>query len=220
MPPAGEHFLALRESGYTGEVNVGLVGSEENREFAHGWLLEEWSAKWDMDIVVQADDGFEQVTIDVMHAAAKEADPQTPFFYAHAKGSFEDHPFNTAWRRSMTGKLLGGKNSTAWLSCVNLLHSHDDIDCVGCHWLSRPDAKPDFPIESPMFGGNFWWAKAGYLANLESVFANDPTHGYIRYFAESWVGRGKPKVIDLKPGWPVYETEPGYNSILGGRLHA
>lgn len=214
--PAQEHFTALRDAEFRGRVCVGLVGDEENRLTARLWLDKTWP-RWQPAVV--ADDGYEQWTLAAMHRWAKAADPQTPVYYAHTKGAYQDHPFNHNWRRGMEALLMGTSAIHTWRDRVGDLAS-GKWDAVGLHWLTPDDFPVTISVGRPMFAGNFWWATAGYLATLPEVEGGNPMLGYNRFKAEEWLGQLQPRVLDLKPGWPEYEDTGGYNSITGGRLHA
>jgi hypothetical protein len=54
-------------------------------------------------------------------------------------------------------------------------------------------------VRTPLFAGNFWWARAKYLATLPEPETEN------RRQAEGWVGLGGPKVYDLRPGWPDWD---------------
>ena len=192
MPAVKEHFMALRDAQFYGTTYVGLVGASEDRVIARNYLMAEWP---DAKVCAEADEGFEQVTLHALHSWAKGAPPETPVLYAHTKGSVNPSASSEHWRRSMTHQVVG-----KWGGCALALRQYD---AVGCHWLEpgvdyglAPNFK--YEITTPMFGGNFWWARAGYLTKLP-ILANDD-----RYAAESWIGLNNPKVLDLSPGWPVY----------------
>lgn len=184
--PLAEHVSALELASFPGECKLGLVGGMSEQREAQDWLSNWWPSA---EIAVQADEGFEMVTLAAMHAWSKTADPATPILYCHAKGSFQDYPENHRWRRCMTTELVNG-----WRECLRLLN---DVDAVGLHWLT-PEEYPDQITGPPMFGGNFWWTTAGYIAALP------PVEHASRYCAEGWLGKGNPKVRDLYPGWPRY----------------
>lgn len=191
--PAAEHFEALKAAKFRGEVCVGLVGSPVNRAEAMRMITELWPG-W--NLLVQAEEGFEMVTLNVMHQWSKRADvpPETPVLYTHGKGSFNNDAANRSWRRVMTSALVGGKGNKAWETCVNALGNND---AVGCHWLTR-ERYPDKINQPGIFGGNFWWANAGYIAKLPEI-------GWVsRYCAEGWIGLNDPKVEVLVDGWPSY----------------
>lgn len=185
---AAEHIEAMGTASW--ELTVGLIGAPTVRAEAKDW----WLARTTAESFVEADEGFEQVTLRALHAWAKQAPPGEPVLYAHSKGVTHKpgdgrHPlYAPAWRASMTSQVVGG-----WDRCLKLLREYD---AVGCHWLT-PEAYPEH-ICVPFFGGNFWWAKAGYLARLPEI-SNETRHN-----AEDWIGLNDPHVFDLKPGWPTF----------------
>ncbi|HWA78035.1 MAG TPA: hypothetical protein VG937_37125 [Polyangiaceae bacterium] len=117
--------------------------------------------------------------------------------YHQAKGVRSPNSEVTkAWRRCMSRHLVHN-----WRECVADLDR--GFDAVGCHWLT-PEQFPR--IRTPYFGGNFWWAKASFLATLPEL----PVTASCRedfYLAETWIGRGPqwPKVRDYAPHWPGLE---------------
>jgi hypothetical protein len=145
-------------------------------------------------LVAEAETGFEQVTLKALQSWVAEPDPQTPVLYTHAKGAGVPDPYHDRWRYAMDSRLL-----FYWRDHVKSLAS---VDAIGSHWL-EPGVDYnlgdfEYRIDTPFFGGNFWWASAGYLAKLP------PVRNSSRYDAESWIGLGNPRVLDLAPGWPVY----------------
>jgi hypothetical protein len=193
LTPAREFFGALRDSQFDGDVRVGLAGGYDQQEEAMSWLDERWPS-W--MLLVQASEGFEMATLDMLHKFAKDdsTDPATPVLYAHGKGSFMISRSADEWRRNMIRHLVGGPGDRAWERCVTSLHS---VDAVGCHWLTREEY-PGKIFQPGIFGGNFFWANAGYLASLAPVGWSS------RYCAEGWVGLGSPRVECLADGWPQY----------------
>lgn len=173
MQPVVEHFTALRNSEFEGEVLVGLVGSERSLalRIVRGFFPE-------ARVAVEADEGYEMVTLDRLHHAAGQLDPETPVLYAHTKGSFRPTLLQSEWRRCMTRHCVEG-----WRQCVGLLESYD---LVGAHWMDT--------LHGGSFAGNFWWARAGYAAALPAVTWDD------RWRAEGWVGQNSPRVWNLDPG--------------------
>lgn len=188
---AEEHVAALRESGGTWEMTVGLVGAGEDRAAARSW----WTQQVPGTEFIEADAGYEQVTIRALHAWAKQAGPAEPVLYCHTKGTTHEYTreklgsiHGIMWRRSMTRHVV-----TDWQHCLELLEDHD---AVGCHWTLPGEYTVGIVTVTPHFAGNFWWAKAGYLAALP------PVSDESRFHAESWIGLGDPKIADLRPGYP------------------
>ena len=187
--PVHEHLAALRRSQFPGRVYVGVVGTEENREAVEKVIVKYWD--WRFAPYVFANTGHEQVTLDALHAWAQNEDDRTKVMYAHTKGAFNQSFQQDNWRVAMTKAVVRN-----WETCVPLL---DKADAVGIHWVTHEvAASVGYEVEGPFFGGNFWWANAGYLKRLPP-----PCHDS-RYEAELWLGRGSPVIEDLKPGFPGY----------------
>jgi hypothetical protein len=192
--PVTEHAEALAQAGWGAPVTVGLAGPQRDRDLARERITARFAGagipvpdRW-----AEADDGWEQVTLRQIHADVHKTASEYAVLYAHTKGAGSDTPLNAYWRRSMTWHVV-----SQWRKCVKLLED-GDYDTAGCHWLTpethhRP---PRFFVHTPMYGGNFWWAKASYLRQLPP-----PGTGY-RHQSEEWVGLGSPKAADLLPGWP------------------
>jgi hypothetical protein len=181
---ASEHVAALSEAGFDGPCVVTVLGPDRHEGF--WWCMENWP---DAVLFPYQGDGFEQVTLGFLRDWARVQPEDRPVLYAHDKGSFHPSEQNDLWRREMTSGLLD-----EWQLNVEILQ---DSDAVGLHWLT-PEEFGWEGIISPFFGGNFWWANAGYLASLPAP--QEAT----RFQAEAWIGLGDPQVVDLAPGWPPY----------------
>jgi hypothetical protein len=188
-----EHAEALGKAGWRSPVTVGLVGEKEDQFRARERItsLFRWNGVPVPDTWIEADAGFEQVTLTALRDYAISLRDEEAILYAHTKGALSNAPLNEHWRRSMTRHVVG-----RWVHCYLLLVS--GYDTAGCHWLTpeRYNDPPDWPVTTPMYGGNFWWARSGYLKRLP------PLGDDYRHQAEEWVGLGNPKAADLLPGWP------------------
>jgi hypothetical protein len=184
--PVLEHVDALHAADFTGPVYLGLVGAKFWRDAARDVF-----DPLDVRVAVEADEGFEQVTLAKVREYAIEHDGA--IMYCHSKGAADATQFRAEWRRSMTRRVVSD-----WKANLDFLYSHD---AVGCHWLTAEQfsswAPQEFPDSTPFFGGNFWMARCDYLRTLP-----EPSTGS-RFDAERWVGLGDPKVLDLLPGWPA-----------------
>jgi hypothetical protein len=187
--PVRDHFTAMGRSGLDGVVTtVGLVGPPRDRDAARqriGLLCRNWDlpepAAWR-----EADEGWEQLTLQAIHDDVQKSQDEYAVVYAHTKGAADGSDTNMAWRRSMTRKVI-----YEWEECLALLARHD---AVGCHWVDNQH----YPSDPPFFGGNFWWATSSYLRRLPAPASED------RWQAETWMSQANPAVYDLKPGWPEY----------------
>lgn len=188
--PVTEHAKALQESQFPVPPVVGITGPADSREDVKRYL----SAELGCTEFAEADEGFEQVTLDVLRDWARNRDlhDEAWVLYAHSKGAMNFSVLSHAWRRSMTRLLVEG-----WQTAAPLLHEYDT---AGCHWLTPGMECGPAKIETvPMYAGNFWWARASYLAGLPAPSRED------RFGAEGWIGLGDPKAADLRPGWPTGE---------------
>lgn len=185
--PVHEHLRALRDSRYAGSVHVGLVGTPGNRDDAERHIVKFWSPR--IDVCASAESGYEQVTLNALHDYVHRSDAAPYVLYAHTKGAYEESVPRDMWREAMTGPLV-----RHWRLAMPLLETYD---AVGLHWLTAEEF-PGRGIDTPFFGGNFWWATTAYLRTLPR-----PGTGS-RFDAEGWIGLGNPRVIDLEPGWPPY----------------
>jgi hypothetical protein len=183
--PAAEHLDALARAGYEGPFLVGAVGTVERRREALDWI----ASRRPIDRTVEADSGFEQVTLRKVRDLARKH-PKGLSLYAHTKGAHRPGRLQDAWRRSMTCALL----ATLDVHVQTLRLSF--FDAIGCHWLTPESSGGEVPW--PHFAGNFWLARNEFLAGLP------PVRSRARHDAEGWLGSGSapPRVLDLNPGWP------------------
>lgn len=172
-------------AGLAAPVTAGIVGHPHRRRDLRGHL----ERRLPGITYLEADAAWEHLTLNEVRRWAQRQDSECAVLYAHTKGAYHGDEINTPWRQSMTRHLVGG-----WRQCVELL---SDYDAVGCHWLT-PQEWPG-AVTSPFFGGNFWWARASYLAGLPPLESDN------RHDAEIWIGLGAPRVHDLMPGWPSLE---------------
>lgn len=179
-------------------VTVGLVGPEADRQAAREritHLCQQFAlpepAHW-----AEADEGWEQLTLQAIHRDVHRVPGEYAVLYMHTKGAARDLDSQVAWRRSMTRALVG-----QWGECAARLE--DGHDVVGCHWTRSLD----WPEQGPFFAGNFWLARASYLRRLP------PPENKNRWQAETWVTLGArkghedlplPRTHDMLPGYPVY----------------
>lgn len=101
--------------------------------------------------------------------------------YVHTKGASAPHDANkTAWRRLMTDHLV-----RRWRDHIEAL---SQVDMVGVDWIDSPDLRH--------FSGNFWMARADWLASLPSPHEHRASrvgqivafHPWERTHAEFWIG--------------------------------
>ena len=137
--PLGLHLAALKHTGLLSALSgffVGIVGSEENREDVKEVIP--------ATLIAEADTGWEQVTLEVLHDFAAWNDGQV--FYAHTKGAWSNSDLAKAWRESMTYDCV-----VRWRECVNALTM---VDAVGPYWLKSDE--PEHREHEFFFAGNYW----------------------------------------------------------------
>ena len=178
--PAVEHVKRLANSGLLRELDgmyVGVVGSAEARaEVRH---------RLPGVIVVEADAGWEQVTLEKLRKFVRDFDGHV--FYAHTKGAWSQTPLADRWRRAMTEDTVGG-----WEKCVRAL---ERVEVAGAYLYKSPE--PAHALHHHIFAGNFWWARSEYLRTLGPVRMSS------RFDAEGWVGLGQPSAINMSEGAPL-----------------
>jgi hypothetical protein len=195
---ADRHFTCLRAAEFTGRVLVGLVGAAATRAAARAQLPYE--------ILVEADTGFEDVTLNALRERIRLLPGDTPVLYAHNKGAFHDIPENRLWRLYMTEHLGLG-----WRGRIRELLEHD---VAAWHWVTAGSPDPfGKPLSRAIAPGNFWWARADYLKGLPALPAlTEDT----RMEAECWVGQDDPVVACLSSSWPKVVLQMWESVSIGG----
>jgi hypothetical protein len=171
--PVAEYLAALRASEFPGRVHVGLVGPPQRRHAA-------LQALGDVEVVAEADEGWEQVTLAHLHRYSQAH--SGAIGYAHSKGASDPAPWKVEWRRSMTAHVVA-----RWRDALHGIEAGADL--AGAHWID--DGTP------PHFSGNFWMASASYLRTLPPCATGD------RMDAEFWVGQNEPSTFNMRRGNPM-----------------
>jgi hypothetical protein len=120
-------------------------------------------------------DKFEFPTLDALHAFAKQ-NPDYYILYLHTKGV--THPIDKQCIQD-------------WLDCMlyfNVELWRENIKALDCGY----DASGINVITDPFvhYQGNFWWAKASYIANLIDIRSLKEPKGRLwseRHKAEMWI---------------------------------
>lgn len=199
---AEEHFSKLREAEFSGKIFLGLVGDLDTRAVARSWLPYE--------VAVEADTGFEDVTINALRRVVQQLPGTTSVLYAHNKGSFHPIAENHAWRRAMDDHLVLG-----WQDRVRELLTNDvSAWCWICPGTPGPRGDPVSSAHAP---GNFWWARADYLKGLPKL---RPLNEADRIEAEWWIGLDDPCVAGVSGEWPkltlAYQQPKYINGMFAG----
>lgn len=122
------------------------------------------------------------------------ANPDAMVCFWHIKGV--SHPWDGLtmnWRLCMEKFVI-----RQWSRCVADLNL--GCESVGAHWLT-PERYYGL-VKYPFWGGQFFWAKASFLAELPEL-PNAPKCRDDWFLSENWIGMGRrPRVRDYAPHWP------------------
>lgn len=207
--PTIEHIKALNDSGLMDEIdsfNFGLVGSLEDRKKVEEFLKENFKS---INIVAQADQGFEQETMDAIYDYAK--DHSGYVLYAHTKNAMNVNDVHIKWRKSMTYFTV-----MKWRECIDLLNS--GYDAVGSHYLrvtnnalvAEPGNEKSY---NGIFAGTFWWTDLKYIKSFPKVFR------YNRFDAEAWISNLKEAVENTGKDFKVYDFNPNHPGTTEGMVY-
>ena len=166
--------------------------------------------------VWQVASGHEMATHIRLQADLAAIPDEALIFYAHSKGvTYSESDARgpdelrkaTDWRRTMAHLCIA-----RWPEATRPLIG-DDFDVSGAFYLTPERWKPhcaamgiDFG-DCPFFGGNFWWARAGFLKTLPKVDLSAD-----RYFAERWIGMMPHRAASAF--YNVWPGEDAYRSVL------
>lgn len=190
LPLMGEQMETMKDSGLLSacqELVVCVNGDGANKAAARGLAPK---ARF-------VDNGSQAKSLLPTVNALREWSIQHPDWlvcFWHIKGV--THPkdyLNTVWRHCMEKWVI-----KHWRQCVaDILAGHDT---VGAHWLTR-EQYGDI-VTYPFWGGQFFWAKASFLAELPAL-PSEPKTRSDWFLSENWIGMGrKPKIKDYAPHWP------------------
>lgn len=185
-----DQLAALEAAGFDGPAHLGLVGRADECDR----VLRLWRGFGrPATVAATAESGHERCTINAVRAYALEHDGAV--MYAHSKGAWGQTELHVGWRRTMTHHVVG-----RWRQNRALLE--EGAQAVGCYWLNAMEYRrhgvgaPIALSSGAFFGGNFWMARCDYLRQLP-ICPNES-----RYDAETWIGLGNPRVVNLLPGLP------------------
>lgn len=109
---------------------------------------------------------YDTGTIPILRSVAL-LHPTARLLYLHTKG-VRQHGYGVEWRRYMTYFLI-----ERWQQAIDQLQ--EPVDAVGCDLLDSGAQRH--------FSGNFWWARAAYLATRPPA----PTIADQHLAAEQWL---------------------------------
>lgn len=193
---AREQMLALQGSGLmqaANEIHAGVNGGEESARLPANPLPHKAVVSY-FGLASHS----ENFTILLLQDWVK-THPGWNVLYFHAKGATKEwgsSEFESSrlWRRTMMQDLV-----TNWRQCVAELDNGFDIVCSHWKWHQADGTQN-------LAAGNFWWAKADFLATLPSMLLRERIKqdgiGSLssRYEAEVWIGNGRiPTVRQFRP---------------------
>lgn len=134
---------------------------------------------------------YEGVTLQKLWQHAQQVDPATPFLYFHGKGASNMTRCRNRWRR-----LLEYFCITRWRTAVAALETYDTY---GALW---------YPKHTRHYSGNFWWARAGYLAQLPDPTISSRMRSGLRFQYEAWIGLKNPSHFNAYDDLSDHYTVP------------
>lgn len=207
-PTTFEFLTALNESGFPGQLYVGLVGPAEQRAEA----LAEIRAVRPAEVVAEAEIGWEQLTIHALHDYSKSHDGVV--IYGHAKGSW--HGGDAARAR---GRAYVDAIARRWRSRLISLTAADATGFADPNfWMVRCSFLRSLPPCSDRdrkLAAAYHWFSTGARAPvcsrprmLEPLYRTDglePDHWRVHHLSCPTCGAGAHEELDLNwfpPGHP------------------
>lgn len=188
-----DQLRKIKDSGLYERVDtifLGIVG-DGNIDFIYNLQLDKFKIAYVHHDIAQ----FEFLTLEFLQDFCKR-NLDAKVFYIHTKGI------------STYGKVCNPpsperqKNIDDWRRYLEhyIIYLHDVCikalelaDLVGVNWRGKGTGAKVTPQVDSHFSGNFWWAKARYIASLDGVREGDQK----RCNAEFWVGKGNGIVASL-----------------------
>ena len=208
-----EHMCGLRSSGLAADFQCISI-----------MVISRWAgARAEVQAIApeaqvwQVSAGHEAATLVRIQADLGKIPDEALVFYAHSKGvsytangegGIDEQRRAAAWRKTMAYFCV-----TRWTEAIRPL-VEETCDVSGVFYLTPSVWREKCSLrgvnfgDSPYYGGNFWWARAGFLKKLPKV---DLTAS--RYFAERWIGLVPHQAASaFHDVWPDDEA---YQMILG-----
>lgn len=107
--------------------------------------------------------------------------PYYKILYIHTKGASNYTKNVNDWRNMMNYFCI-----EQWRDCIKLLNTYDAIGCNLQDYI-------DDNVSRPHFSGNFWWANASYINQLDMSYLESKN----RFFREFWIGTGNGDLHEL-----------------------
>ena len=164
-------------------IHIGINGDQELP-----FILDKMRINYNENKILEAD------TLKSLYDFCNE-NPDYKILYFHSKGITytEDNYLSTttnSWRKYLEYYVIN-----KWEECVEDLNEYD---CVGTEWINESrlwnSNLNDYSNEiNPHYSGNFWWANAEYLKNLDLNYIYNDEKDWARWKSEFWIGTKNPK---------------------------
>jgi hypothetical protein len=147
-------------------------------------------------IAYNEDKVLEANTLEYMWHFAQN-NPDYKILYLHTKGvtryGIELLQEQTkAWRYYMEYFCVDN-----WEACCNTLDAFDTCGVQIEHKATYNTLDDPIEIDATYYNGNFWWAKASYIKQLDPKFLYTSDTPWLRGKSELWIGSGNPNAANL-----------------------
>lgn len=126
------------------------------------------------------------------------SNPEAKILYFYNKGvthfNHDARFYNTnSWRL-----YLEYFNIIKWKECIHKLKLYDTVGTEFVTESNYWDSKHNWRQESNWhYSGNFWWANASYVKNLDPYYVYSDAENNIRNRCEFWLGTNKPNYYNF-----------------------
>lgn len=163
-------------------IHIGINGDEDLP-----FTLDKMKVQYNENKILEAN------TLQSLWEFCKE-NPDYRVMYFHTKGLTHTTEYNcsittNAWRIYLEYFVIH-----KWKICLEDLNFYD---CVGAEWINQTKFF-NSEIEQFTYGkclhyaGNFWWATAKYINQLELDYIYNEESGLTRWKSEMWIGTKNP----------------------------
>lgn len=163
-------------------IHIGINGDQELP-----FVLDKMRVQYNENKILEAN------TLQSLWEFCKE-NPDHRVMYLHTKGLTHTTEYNCSITSNAWRIYLEYFTIHKWKTCLGDLEFHD---CVGAEWVDETkffDSEiQEFTYEhNPHYSGNFWWANASYISNLDIDFIYNEDKGLTRWKSEIWIGTKNP----------------------------
>jgi hypothetical protein len=192
-----DQITALKRSGLfdaTDHINVVLLSPR------HENIPELTDPKFRLRHVSSNLNLFERAILNLMRQDCQNAQQKKQVnyvWYIHSKGVSNKHQTDhlkthiRTWRKSMEAVVVWN-----WESCVKKL-SQENYDTCGVYYTNRI-------VNKYHYAGNFWWARASYIAKLPPLNVVAPSNFNLYVEPEMWLCLRSPRACSFFPLTPGY----------------